>query len=156
MMVAVFTEQFNYDRHEICVSDPKVLKLPLMEWSYRCRPPPLDPTPDFLPAIKQVIESADAFIVISTEYYQTIPPALTNTLIHFDVTTFSGKPAAMVCYSDGTCLRARVCVRASGFRCIILAEHICVLMICTVCDDATRRKLLYKLHYSIFTTCLCT
>lgn len=71
-----------------------------MEWSYRLRRD-RQALPEFLPRLKRIVETADAFIMVSTEYYQTIPPALTNIINHFDVHTFSGKPTALVCYSGG-------------------------------------------------------
>ncbi|XP_014680477.1 PREDICTED: uncharacterized protein LOC106820478, partial [Priapulus caudatus] len=82
--------------------------------SYKCTPQRIEDIPAAARNARGIINDADAFVYVSTEYYQTIPPALTNMIIHFDTDIFSGKPAALVCYSDGVFggCRAAMALRA--------------------------------------------
>lgn len=47
------------------------------------------------------IKAADAYVIVSTEYNHTIPPALSSMLSHFGGSNFAQKASAIVTYSAG-------------------------------------------------------
>ncbi|KAJ6640901.1 Quinone reductase [Pseudolycoriella hygida] len=57
--------------------------------------------PQFLHDNNELIKQADGYLVLSSEYNLTIPPALTNMLDHFPPSSFRHKPAGVVTYSMG-------------------------------------------------------
>jgi len=56
-------------------------------------------TPPWMLEAKDNIEKADGFIIVSTEYNSTIPPALTNMLDHFPPSSFRHRPCGIVTYA---------------------------------------------------------
>ena len=60
--------------------------------------------PPWLAEAGKKISEADAYLVVSSEYNNTIPPALSNMLDHFPGSSFVFKPSAIVCYSTGKSL----------------------------------------------------
>ena len=58
--------------------------------------------PEVLQKTNQVIVDADAFVVISAEYNHSMPPALTNMLDHFPISSYKYRPSGIVCYSMGS------------------------------------------------------
>lgn len=67
--------------------------------------------PDFTQAPKwhqdalQKIQAADGYVVVSPEYNNSIPPALSNMMDHFVNRTYIYKPCSIVTYSFGEDLK---------------------------------------------------
>lgn len=57
--------------------------------------------PDWLRKADKQVQDADAYLFVSAEYNHSMPPALTNMVDHFPGSSFSWKPAGIVCYSPG-------------------------------------------------------
>lgn len=96
--------------HEAVLLDPKELELPLLdrmykEWARGTAPPVLE-------RLAEQIRRCDGVVVVSGEYNQTIPPALTNLLDHF-LEEWFWRPSAIVSYSGGSFggVRAGVALR---------------------------------------------
>ncbi len=56
--------------------------------------------PDVLQRLAAVVKAADAYVIVSAEYNNSVPPALSNLLDHF-LEEYFFKPSAIVCYSAG-------------------------------------------------------
>ena len=56
--------------------------------------------PPELERLAQLYKQADAFVIVSAEYNNGIPPALKNLLDHF-LEEYFWRPSAIVCYSAG-------------------------------------------------------
>ena len=80
------------------LSDPKQIAFPLV----RC---PIhyyeDKTkvPIWLTCLESKIREADGYVIVSGEYNESIPPALTNMMDHFPPRAYAFKPCAIVTYS---------------------------------------------------------
>lgn len=81
----------------------EVLKTPLHYYQN-----PAD-APQWLHDNNELIKQADGFILLSSEYNATIPPALTNMMDHFPPSSFRHKPAGVVTYSMGRWCRRWQC-----------------------------------------------
>lgn len=93
--------------------DPDKLDIPLFKKAlhfYQDR----SQAPQVLQDTNKVIEEADAYVVISAEYNNSMPPALTNLMDHFPIASYRFRPSAIVCYSAGSFggVRAAMQVRA--------------------------------------------
>jgi NAD(P)H-dependent FMN reductase len=84
--------------YEAPLVDPAELKLPLLDRMYKEYPK--GEAPETLERLADLYRRADAFVVVSAEYNQSIPPALSNTLDHF-LEEYFWRPSAIVCYSAG-------------------------------------------------------
>jgi len=84
--------------YEAPLVDPAELKLPLLDRMYKEYPK--GEAPEVLERLADLYRRADAFVVVSAEYNQSIPPALSNTLDHF-LEEYFWRPSAIVCYSAG-------------------------------------------------------
>lgn len=86
------------DGCEAPLVDPLELKLPLIDRMYKeyekGKAPPV------LEQLAGTLRGADAFLVVSAEYNNSIPPGLSNTLDHF-LEEYFWRPSAIVCYSAG-------------------------------------------------------
>jgi NAD(P)H-dependent FMN reductase len=78
--------------------DPVDLKLPLIDRMYKEHEK--GKAPAVLEELATLLRSADAFVVVSAEYNNSIPPALSNTLDHF-LEEYFWRPSSIVCYSAG-------------------------------------------------------
>jgi NAD(P)H-dependent FMN reductase len=78
--------------------DPLELKLPLLDRMYKEHPK--GQAPAVLERLAELYRRADAFVIVSAEYNNGIPPALKNTLDHF-LEEYFWRPSAIVCYSAG-------------------------------------------------------
>jgi NAD(P)H-dependent FMN reductase len=78
--------------------DPLEYPLPLLDKMYKEYP--AGTAPETLERLAQVIKAADAYVVVSAEYNNSVPPALSNLLDHF-LEEYYFKPSAIVCYSVG-------------------------------------------------------
>jgi NAD(P)H-dependent FMN reductase len=84
--------------YEAPLVDPAELKLPLLDRMYKEHPKGEAPEP--LERLAELYRRADGFVIVSAEYNQSIPPALSNTLDHF-LEEYFWRPSAIVCYSAG-------------------------------------------------------
>ena len=74
----------------------EMLKQPLFMYQDPSKIPP------FLQKASKEISSADGFIFVSAEYYNSMPPALSNMVDHFAPWDYLYKPSAIITYSSGT------------------------------------------------------
>jgi chromate reductase, NAD(P)H dehydrogenase (quinone) len=95
-------------RHDIQVLDPKEVFAPgsggLAEISSGEMTTPtffLKELPPKAQALKEIVEKADCYLIISPEYNHTIPPALSSIMGHFGGSCYTAKPSAIVTYSPG-------------------------------------------------------
>lgn len=99
--VATFIKkQLEARNHCVTVFDPLMMEFPLLKKPLHFHAPNERP-PEWLVKYNNVIEKADACVVVSGEYNRCIPPALTNMMDHFPPKTYRGKPCSVVCYSAG-------------------------------------------------------
>ena len=84
--------------YEAPLVDPLELKLPLLDRMYKEYPK--GEAPESLERLAELYRRADGFVIVSAEYNQSIPPALSNTLDHF-LEEYFWRPSAIVCYSAG-------------------------------------------------------
>lgn len=57
--------------------------------------------PAWLVEADKKLQAADAVVVVSAEYNHSIPPALSNMMDHFPLSSYAFKPSGIVCYSLG-------------------------------------------------------
>lgn len=84
-----------------CSVDPDVLNLPLLKKPlhfYKDK----SQAPQILQDTGKIIETADAFVLVTAEYNNCLPPALTNLLDHFPPSIYKYRPSGIVCYSAGS------------------------------------------------------
>ena len=84
--------------YEAPLVDPLELKLPLLDRMYKEYPK--GKAPESLERLAELYRRADGFVIVSAEYNQSIPPALSNTLDYF-LEEYFWRPSAIVCYSAG-------------------------------------------------------
>nr|KAI8730689.1 hypothetical protein BgiMline_031034 [Biomphalaria glabrata] len=93
-------KQLEVRNYNVELFDPLVLKFPMLQnptHFYQDR----TAIPPWILECEEKIKSADAYVLVSAEYYRSIPPALSNMLDHFPPSIFSYKPSAIVAYSLG-------------------------------------------------------
>lgn len=101
--------------HEVTLLDPEELDLPLLKKAFHFYKDPLD-APKVLQDTVKVIESADAYVIITAEYNHCLPPALTNMMDYFPISAYKYRPSAIVCYSAGSFGGVRAAMQA---RCLM-------------------------------------
>jgi NAD(P)H-dependent FMN reductase len=84
--------------HEPVLVDPMESPLPMLDRMYKEYPK--GEAPELLERLAALYRRADGFIVVSAEYNNAAPPALTNLLDHF-LEEYFWRPSAIVCYSAG-------------------------------------------------------
>lgn len=84
--------------------DPMVYQLPLLDKMYKEYEK--GKAPETLQKLHDIYEKADAFVIVSGEYNQNVPPALSNTLDYF-LEEYFWRPAGIVTYSNGRFAGAR-------------------------------------------------
>jgi NAD(P)H-dependent FMN reductase len=94
LMMTVLAER----GHAPTLVDPMESKLPLLDRMYKEHPK--GEAPAELERLATLFRGADAFVVVSGEYNNSIPPALSNLLDHF-LEEYFWRPSAIVCYSAG-------------------------------------------------------
>ena len=101
--------------HTVTLVDPLKHKLPLLDKMHKEYE--AGSAPAHMEAVSQILDKADAFVVISGEYNHSEPAALKNLLDHFQK-EYLYKPSGIVTYSAGPFggVRALITLRA------ILAE----------------------------------
>jgi NAD(P)H-dependent FMN reductase len=78
--------------------DPVVTRLPLLDRMFKEYAPGTAPAE--LQTLAGLFRSVDAFVIVSAEYNNSIPPALSNLLDHF-LEEYFWRPSAIVSYSAG-------------------------------------------------------
>jgi NAD(P)H-dependent FMN reductase len=101
--------------HDVTLIDSQEYDLPLLDWMYKEYEP--GQAPVAMQAIADILDAADAFIIVSAEYNHSIPAALKNLLDHFQ-SEYLYKPSGIVTYSAGPFGGVRALVNLRG----ILAE----------------------------------
>jgi NAD(P)H-dependent FMN reductase len=91
--------------HDAIFVDALQQALPILDLRYREYAD--GDAPSGMQEAHEMLEAADAFIVVSGEYNHGIPPGLKNLLDHF-LPEFRRKPSGIVSYSAGTFAGARV------------------------------------------------
>lgn len=91
--------------HSVSLVDPKEHPLPLLDLRYSEYAEGEAPEP--MQKIHEMLDAADAFVVVSGEYNHGIPPGLKNLLDHF-LPQYRRKPSAIVSYSAGSFAGTRV------------------------------------------------
>ena len=61
--------------------------------------------PLWLTFLENKIKEADGYVIVSGEYNESIPPALTNMMDHFPPRAYAFKPCAIVSYSASKFIR---------------------------------------------------
>ena len=101
--------------HDVTLIDSQEYELPLLDWMHKEYEP--GQAPEAMQAIADILDAADAFIIVSAEYNHSIPAALKNLLDHFQ-SEYLYKPNGLVTYSAGPFGGVRALVNLRG----ILAE----------------------------------
>jgi NAD(P)H-dependent FMN reductase len=102
LRVAKFIKkQLETANHSVEIFDPLEMKFPLLERSLSMYGPERTGAPAWLVAADNKVREADSIVIVSAEYNHSIPPALSNMLDHFPLSSFGFKPSAIVCYSVG-------------------------------------------------------
>jgi NAD(P)H-dependent FMN reductase len=91
--------------HNVTLIDAKEHPLPVLDLRFKEYEPGEAPAP--MQKIHDMLEAADAFIVVSGEYNHGIPPGLKNLLDHY-LPEYRRKPSGIVSYSAGSFAGARV------------------------------------------------
>jgi NAD(P)H-dependent FMN reductase len=99
LRVARFAVAALKDRgHQVTLVDPVEDPLPLLDKMYKeCV---AGQAPPVLERLAQIIKPADAYVIVSAEYNNSVPPALSNLLDHF-LEEYYFKPSAIISYSAG-------------------------------------------------------
>ena len=84
--------------HTPVLVDPMVVRLPLLDRMYKEHAK--GEAPPELERLAELYRRADGFVVVSAEYNNSIPPALSNLLDYF-LEEYFWRPSAIVCYSAG-------------------------------------------------------
>jgi NAD(P)H-dependent FMN reductase len=84
--------------------DPLEKPLPMLDLMYKEYAP--GTAPPVMEELAQLFRKADGFVVVSGEYNQSIPPALSNTLDHY-LEEYFWRPAGIASYSNGRFSGAR-------------------------------------------------
>ncbi len=93
-----FVEQIRKAGHGSVLVDPMEHKLPLLDKRYKDYAP--GKAPKVMEKLSGILAKADAFVIVSGEYNNSIPPALKNLIDHF-YPEYAFKPSALVTYSAG-------------------------------------------------------
>jgi NAD(P)H-dependent FMN reductase len=101
--------------HTVSLVDPDRYRLPFLDRMYKEFES--GEAPEAMETIHQILEDADAFVIVSAEYNHSEPAALKNLLDHYQ-SEYHYKPNGIVTYSAGPFggVRALITLRA------ILAE----------------------------------
>lgn len=84
--------------HTATLVDPLEFPLPLIDKMYKEYAP--GTAPPVMQKLADLVNAADAYVVVCGEYNHSIPPALSNLMDHF-LEEYFRKPSGIVCYSAG-------------------------------------------------------
>jgi NAD(P)H-dependent FMN reductase len=101
--------------YQVDLIDPLEYQLPFLDKMYKEFEP--GNAPESIQKLADIFHAADGFLVVTGEYNHSIPPALKNTLDHFQ-TEYMFKPSAIASYSAGMFGGMRVAVHLRA----VLAE----------------------------------
>ena len=114
--VARFLEQKLKERDiNVDFIDPLEYQLPFLDKMYKEFEPGMAPYP--MEKLASIFKNSDAFLIVTGEYNNSIPPVLKNMLDHFQ-TEYFFKPSAIASYSTGSFGGVRAAVQLR----IILGE----------------------------------
>jgi NAD(P)H-dependent FMN reductase len=82
--------------HQVFFIDPKVYDLPLLDKMYKEYSE--DDVPESLATLAKIYVDVDAFVIVSGEYNNSVPPALKNLIDHF-LKEYFWRPSGIVTYS---------------------------------------------------------
>ena len=86
--------------------DPLELDVPVLRQPFHFMPPDAQKqAPEWMKKLNEEIIKAAGFLLVSSEYNCTIPPALTNVLDHFSPDNYRHKPVSIATYSLGNTWR---------------------------------------------------
>ncbi|XP_067938009.1 NADH:(hydroxy)cinnamate reductase subunit CrdA-like [Watersipora subatra] len=85
---------------ECDIVDPLEVNLPVLQTPVFFYKNP-DDVPPVLNDIAAKIKAADAFVIITCEYNNCLPPGLLNTIAHFSPFAYSKRTSSIICYSAG-------------------------------------------------------
>ena len=85
--------------HRATLVDPVPLQLPLLDRMYKEHEP--GKAPETLQRLADLYRVVDGFLIVSGEYNNSIPPALSNLLDHF-LEEYFWRPSGIVCYSPSS------------------------------------------------------
>ena len=91
-----------------------MLDLPLLKKPYHFYKERSE-APKVLQDTNKIIAEADAFVVVSAEYNNSMPPALTNMMDHFPISSYKYRPSGIICYSAGSFGGVRAAVQCRTF-----------------------------------------
>ena len=91
---------------EFAVVDPLEIPFPMLKMPLHFYPDPSQ-APSYLLEVNERIKAADAYVLVSAEYNYSIPPALSNMLDHFPMSSYAFKPTGIAVYSMG---KSRLCM----------------------------------------------
>ena len=100
--------------HTVTLIDPMELNLPLLDRMYKEHPK--GEAPENLERLATLYRSVDGFLIVSAEYNQSIPPALSNLLDHF-LEEYFWRPSGIVCYSPSGFGGVRAAVQLRTMLC---------------------------------------
>jgi NAD(P)H-dependent FMN reductase len=101
LRVAKFVKkQLEEANHSVDIFDPVEMPFTLLVKALHHYPNRCD-APAWLVAADSKLQEADAVVLVSAEYNHSIPPALSNMIAHFPMSSFAYKPSGLVCYSMG-------------------------------------------------------
>ena len=101
--------------HDVTLVDSMEYDLPTLDWMYKEYEP--GEAPEAMQQVANIVNAADAYVIVSAEYNHSISAALKNLLDHFQ-TEYLYKPSGIVTYSAGPFGGVRALVNLRG----ILAE----------------------------------
>jgi NAD(P)H-dependent FMN reductase len=119
--------------HRATLIDPVEEGLPLLDRMYKEYEP--GQAPEGLERLAGRIKAADAFIIVSGEYNNSIPPALSNLLDHF-LEEYFWRPSAIVCYSAGAFGGVRAAMQLRAMLCELGTPSIPSLLPVPAVQDA--------------------
>jgi NAD(P)H-dependent FMN reductase len=92
-------------------SDPDVLDLPLLKKPLHFYQDQSE-APLVMQETNKLIANADSMVIVTAEYNHCMPPALTNMIDHFPLSSYKYVPSAIMSYSMGSFGGARATVQA--------------------------------------------
>ncbi|MFW5808061.1 MAG: NADPH-dependent FMN reductase [Spirochaetota bacterium] len=95
---------FRKRGYDVALVDPCEYDFGLLNWMYKEYDP--GTAPEKMEELAEMIRKADGFLVVSGEYNNSIPPALTNLMDHY-LEEYGFRPSGIITYSSG---------RLSGIR----------------------------------------
>lgn len=97
---AIFLDQKLKERKiNVNFIDPMEYRLPLLDKMYKEFEK--GKAPQVMEELAEKFRNSDGFLIVTGEYNHSLPPALKNTLDHFQREYFF-KPSAIACYSAGS------------------------------------------------------